>query len=275
MSLINPGRSPSSNPIPAVGRHPSADGRLPVGQIPTAKNWTFSWQYWRQIEYFGLDKTDANWFVSLLEKLRILSSKNLDEFRRNGRERDTWRFHDINWSQKNIPIRRRDLDWLDSSILDNDAEFPMVQFQVSQALGRIVGFFGVDHVFHIVLLDPHHNLQPSKSYNYQVAPCSPLSCNYSALLRRVAAVSESCGSCQHAAALVDLKAHRLLAPFEVVMFHCDAEVSAEAEELYELGCAEGPYDVFKEGIRVLSDAFLSADEPAAAADGGQPSESQH
>ncbi len=35
-------------------------------------------------------------------------------------------------------------------------------------MGRVVGFFDEDRVFNVVLLDPLHNIQPSKTYNYRV-----------------------------------------------------------------------------------------------------------
>jgi hypothetical protein len=42
---------------------------------------------------------------------------------------------------KNIPIQRIDFDWIERKILENEDEYPFLQFQVSTALGRVVGFF--------------------------------------------------------------------------------------------------------------------------------------
>lgn len=130
------------------------------------KKWTFSFQYWKQIEFFGLDKSNPSWFVSLIEKLKDLSGKDVKNFVSTGEQRDAWRYHNINWNQTNIPIQREDLDWLDKDYRENEAEYPIVQFQVSQALGRVVGFWDENSVFNILLLDPLHNIQPSKRYNY-------------------------------------------------------------------------------------------------------------
>ncbi|WP_157667053.1 hypothetical protein [Vibrio alginolyticus] len=99
------------------------------------KKWTFSFQYWKQIEFFGLDKSNPSWFVSLIEKLKDLSGKDVKNFVSTGEQRDAWRYHNINWNQTNIPIQREDLDWLDKDYRENEAEYPIVQFQVSQALG--------------------------------------------------------------------------------------------------------------------------------------------
>ena len=144
--------------------------------------WVFSFRYWEQIEYFGLDTRNTKWFVSFLEKLKDLSKENrnfiLDDYQCQQR----LRYHKINWNQKNIPIKRGDLSWIDAVYLDNSDEYEFYQFQISQALGRIIGFWDENLVFNIVLLDPLHNIQPSKNYGYKVDGCKPLSCNYSQLL---------------------------------------------------------------------------------------------
>ena len=75
------------------------------------------------------------------------------------------RFHPISWDAKNIPIARSELDWLGDYSSD---DFPLVQFHLSKAMGRVVGFFDEDHVFNVVLLDPLHNLQPAKGFGYRV-----------------------------------------------------------------------------------------------------------
>lgn len=144
--------------------------------------WVFSFRYWEQIEYFGLDTQDPKWFVSFLEKVKDLSKENrnfiLDDYQCQQR----LRYHKINWKQKNIPISRSDLSWVDTVYLDNSDEYEFYQFQISQALGRIIGFWDENLIFNIVLLDPLHNIQPSKNYGYKIDKCSRLSCNYTELL---------------------------------------------------------------------------------------------
>ncbi|MBF4448927.1 hypothetical protein ERJ76_25315 [Vibrio anguillarum] len=76
----------------------------------------------------------------MLEKLRELCGKKVEDFISNEGEKGSWRYHKINWNQKNIPIQRGDLEWVDKVYRDNPDDYPLLQFQVSTALGRVVGF---------------------------------------------------------------------------------------------------------------------------------------
>jgi len=169
------GRKPRIN----VGSAPES-GFAPTeeGGVPRERLWNFSFRFWRQVENFGFDgaELDTNWFVSLLDQLRNLSSETVDELRRgrDSRKVDVLRYHEINWQQPHIPLQRRDFDWLPKDLLENEVEFPFYQFQISTGNGRVVGFWDESDVFHILLLDPRHNLQPSKNFNYRVDPCSPM-----------------------------------------------------------------------------------------------------
>jgi len=168
---------------PVVGPIPRKDQKTPVTTKPKGlRCWAFSFRFWRQIEFFGLDKAQPSWFVSLLERLTELSGLSVDEFRSDYSAKSYHRYHEIDWNQKNIPIARSDLHWIDRDYLDNPDEYPLAQFMISKALGRVVGFWDENDVFNIVLLDPLHNIQPSQIHNYRVDPCSPLSCQYTSLL---------------------------------------------------------------------------------------------
>ena len=58
---------------------------------------------------------------------------------------------------------------MDKEVIENEEDYPFFQFQISTGLGRIIGFWDENYrFFNIVLLDPKHNLQPSKNYNYKV-----------------------------------------------------------------------------------------------------------
>jgi len=169
------------------------DQLSPVVPETGEKKWVFSFRFWRQIEFFGLDKSESKWFVSLLEKLTDLSKIEINKFISDKQTKNSYRYHHINWNQKNIPIQRKELKWIESDYLENEEEFPLVQFQISRALGRIVGFWDENSVFNIVLLDPLHNIQPSKDFNYKVDPCNPLSCQYTSLLLDITAMrSKTC-----------------------------------------------------------------------------------
>src|SRR5690606_27420821 len=149
------------------------------------------------------------WFVSLLERLQDVSSKSIEEFETNRKERGDYRYHVIDWDARNIPIKRSDLNWIDKDILTNEVEFPFYQFQISKANGRIVGFWDAKQtIFHIVLLDPKHNIQPSKYFDYRVDNTSLLPCKYTSLLAEIDRVKSKkcfCEKCTFKNELVNLQ----------------------------------------------------------------------
>jgi len=165
-------------------------GGIPVVNVPLipdnfkqAPKWAFSFKYFHQIPYFGLSESDTKWFVSLLNRLRDLCKHEIETFFRDYTTRDAYRYHKIDWETKNIPIQRDECNWIDKHYLSNNEDYPFIQFQISQSLGRVIGFWDESHtVFHIVLLDPLHNMQPAQSFNYKVDDCYPLSCHHSSLL---------------------------------------------------------------------------------------------
>jgi hypothetical protein len=158
---------------PSIGPAPREDGAPPKEKL-----WKFSFRFWRQIDNFGFNgaNLDVGWFVSLLDQLKTLSQETVDAIRRgrDSRKADVLRYHEINWSQRNIPLQRHDFDWLPGDFLNNEAEYPFYQFQISTGNGRIVGFWDDEDVFNMLLLDPRHNMQPSNDFNYRVDPCNSM-----------------------------------------------------------------------------------------------------
>lgn len=118
----------------------SSDKPKIPSQDPNTLKTTFSFKYFKQIDYFGLDRVDSKWFVSLLDRLSEFSTENITDFLSNRQKKEAYRFHPINWNQKNIPIKIHHLNWVDSAYIDNQDSYPMMQFQISKAFGRIVGF---------------------------------------------------------------------------------------------------------------------------------------
>ncbi|MDM1295303.1 hypothetical protein HX021_13525 [Sphingobacterium sp. N143] len=168
-----------------------AAGVLPKHNKPVSNykpnhnsGWAFSFKYFRQIEYFGLKDESSNWFAALLLRLQDISSKEINVFNTNLQEKEGYRYHLIDWNSRNIPIKRDDLNWIDENIIKNEVEFPFYQFQISKANGRVVGFWDVNQtIFHVVLLDPKHNIQPAGGkYNYRVDKTSVLPCKYTSLI---------------------------------------------------------------------------------------------
>ena len=129
---------------------------------------TFSFKYFGQQDYFGIGDTDASWLANLLDRMKDLSNKTakiLDD----PSERKSYRLHPIDWSAKNCPITINNLLSVPQNIKDNIEDNFFWQFQLSKGTGRVVGFFDENFsIFYVVLLDPKHNIQPSKDYGYSV-----------------------------------------------------------------------------------------------------------
>ena len=244
---------------PAVGSVPKSQ-KIILSPPARLSKWAFSFRFWRQIEYFGLDKSSTAWCVSLLERLAQLSDLQVDDFLSDGAAKDAWRYHDIDWNQKNIPIKRHVLDWIHKDYLDNEEDYPLVQFQISLALGRVIGFWDENRVFCVVLLDPLHNMQPSKSHSYRLDPCSPLSCEYTSLLLQIQeAKSFECPvtGCKARDALNAIPSNLLRR--EVVVASLSPENSDWIHSLIASGKASSLESIIEEGAFVIEEETLVLD----------------
>ncbi|GHT52547.1 hypothetical protein AGMMS49982_13060 [Bacteroidia bacterium] len=158
------------------------------------KELSFSFLHFRQIKNFEIGDCPSKWHISLLERLSILTPDILE----NNKGSNALRCHPIDWSCRNIPIQRTDLNWLPNEILINDGDFPMMQISLSTGTGRIVGYFDKNFsVFYIVLLDPKHNLQPSIKTNYQIQPTTIGISQYDDLLSKFENISKLAKKCPH------------------------------------------------------------------------------
>jgi hypothetical protein len=176
--------------------------QIPIPQVkPTITKFAFSLQFFNQIKYFQIGQQHPSWYISLIERLQELSSKKREAFIKDVVEKQNFRYHEINWSGEGVPIKRSDLNWVDEYYLKNEEEYPFVQFHVSQALGRVVGFWDENNIFQIVLLDPLHNIQPSKRFSYKVNDTHFMSCQMSSLLIDIKKIQakikedSSCNTC--------------------------------------------------------------------------------
>lgn len=150
-----------------TGKPQKAISLIPQGE-KGLKYLSFSFIYCDQQDYFGYGDQDASWFATLQDRLKDLSGKT-SAILESPSERDAYRLHPINWKAKNCPISINDLKSVPKVIKDNAESDFFWQFQLSKGNGRVVGFFNEDSsIFYIVLLDPKHNIQPSKDYGYQV-----------------------------------------------------------------------------------------------------------
>lgn len=146
------------------------------------KTWNFSFKYFKQIENFGLGDTNSKWFVSLLEKLRDLCNDDFENFEKDHKLKNDNRYHEIDWNNKNIPIQRHELIWINKEIIENSEDYKFYQFQISKSLGRVIGFWKEDYsTYYIVFLDTKHNMQPSKYNNYKITDTTILNSEYTLL----------------------------------------------------------------------------------------------
>ncbi|WP_455587789.1 hypothetical protein [Bacteroides sp.] len=157
----------------------------------------FSFSYFKQIPNFGIGGCTSKWHTGLLERLSALGNMTPQEALEENKGSDALRCHPIDWNAQNIPIQRNNLNWLPKDILENEAEFPIMQFSISTGTGRIVGFFDRESsVFHVVLLDPNHNIQPSKKTNYQIQPTTQGISQYDELLNKLENIKKIVQDCK-------------------------------------------------------------------------------
>lgn len=198
-----------------------------VKDIKKDQEWSFSFKYYKQIDFFGLDNTDPKWFVSLLEKLSDFSKIDRESFFKDHKFKSDNRYHKINWEATNIPIKKEELNWIESEILSNEDEFPFLQFQISKALGRVVGFWNSNlTIFNIVLLDPKHNIQPAGGkYNYRVDEANVLTCKYTYLITKLDEVKSQPCNCDNCS--IHKKIHEIQEDF-----HCENFVYFQLDDEY-------------------------------------------
>lgn len=240
--------------------HPVDEAREEVkkvtrtGKEPKDRLWSFSFRYWTQLKYFGLkgEGIDMPWVVSVLERLKQLSADYVETVLKNHAMKGQLRFHPIDWQAQNIPIGQTDISGLPAHYT-NSPEFALHQFQVSTGKGRVVGFFDENWVFNIVLLDPLHNLQPSKHFDYAVDPCWPLSCELTSLCEGIKEGIAQCTTygCQ-AAKQVALLAHgheQHHEQFEILMVKVKDQTQLQwAKELVAQGKVASIAEIFEAGL---------------------------
>ena len=161
---------------------PAAVGYLEVPGKQSSKEepcWVFSFKYFKRIDKFclGHEKFSASWMASLLDRIGILSGvkvKDIVEGPPNMKK--DWHWHRVDWNAKNIPVQRRDLDWVPAGIPSEE----FYQIKIQDGAGRLIGFL-VDNVFNVVLLDSMHNMYPSSRVQHQVREARLVRCRYDQL----------------------------------------------------------------------------------------------
>ena len=238
--------------------------KIDPGKIEEPILWNFSFRFLnneQMSEYFGLDAIDSSWFVSFMERLRDLCRQKKDSFIAGSELCEAYRYHPINWNQKNIPIRRDQMKWIDEKFLVNDEEYPMLQFQISTALGRIVGFWDEKQIFNIVLIDRYHNLQPSSRYNYQITRTRKGDNVISKVMNVVKGAIQGCTkkSCSLQDSYEDIHSRAMASTEKAsAIVHINDDEYDEIEKLISEGHAHSVEDILSYGITAMRDALQAA-----------------
>ena len=206
---------------------------------------TFSFKYFTQQEYFGIGDQDATWFANLFERIKDLSGKTRTIIE-NPTDRDAYRLHPIDWNAKNCPITIGDLLSVPQNIKDNAEDDFFWQFQLSKGTGRVVGFFNEDFTtFYIVLLDPKHNIQPSRDYGYSVDETTAAITEYERIQMCIVDVIKGCGKCStdcKNCPLPQLKEEYIRSG--VFYASIDSELKEQYKELIESGEFQEKFEEF-------------------------------
>lgn len=206
---------------------------------------TFSFKYFGQQEYFGIGDMNASWFANLLDRIKDLSNKTgkiLDD----KKEREAYRLHPIDWNAKGCPISIDDLLYVPQNIKDNVEDNFFWQFQLSKGTGRVVGFFDESNtIFYVVLLDPKHNIQPSKDYDYSVNKTKTAYTEYERIQMRIAdAVKKIPIQCKSVKECPLSNINEEYNRSDVFYANIDPELKAKYEELIQSGEFQTKFENF-------------------------------
>ena len=236
-----------------VGNVPK-QSRKPIlaGPATKVKHWAFSFRYWKQTENFGLGECDNKWFVSLLDRLEQMSHEKVDDTKSNPTLAQAMRLHGIDWNAKNIPICKSDIDWVASVYSDNLEEYPILQFQLSMATGRVVGFFDDAGIFNIILLDPKHNIQPAQRFGYKVDKTSVGYSEISSLLKVIDEKRCRCSACADAGDLHS-EFQKELRSYTggAILLHWDSDQLNRFTKLVNSGAVQDFSDLFEYALDEL------------------------
>ncbi|MFA6062878.1 MAG: hypothetical protein WC736_09780 [Gallionella sp.] len=228
-------------------------------QLRENQRWSFSFRFFEERKDFGLDSAliGKKWVLSVVYRLQELSKLTISQVMESRDVVDgTLRIHNINWDHKNTPIKRADLTSIEPEYLDNPEEFPIIQFAVSKAEGRIIGFFDEDNSFQVVLLDPLHNAQPAKRNEYKVRFCKPLGCEITGLRHEAKKAIEkiqgrSCSCARELTSSLDWSESST--GVALIITSDDDKIFKDADEIISMGKAASYTDIVETGIYTLLD----------------------
>ena len=238
--------------IPKIAR--DADRKeIRTPQRPGKERWAFSFRFLRQIDLFGWGDQNSGWFVGLVEKLTELSKLTTDEVVSDLGVRDVWRFHPVKWTSTDCPLRRENLTWIDTEYRDNSDEYPIYQFQLTVSTGRVIGFWDENRTFNVILLDPMHNLQPSKDFDFRVRTTKVHASSYGNLLDAIMSVKKA--ECQNheCARNVAISALGKRDADGIIITRVDDARLARIYAIMELYDCSSVLDIFDAGLSTLEE----------------------
>jgi len=214
---------------------------------------SFGFSYFKQIEYFGLNRSSTSWSVSFLERLSVLSKEKWDDLTGDPTKAQSFRFHSVDWNAKRAPIAQKDLTWLPQDYISNP-DFPFYQFHVSKALGRFMGFRDEAGVFQIVLVDPLHNLQPTKVYGYRVRSCGLQDSDLDIFRANVDQALQTAKCSPDECALISGLQALQFDEYDVLLLQLAKSDLEMAKKLIQEGKCKSLYDAFMAGLLALTDS---------------------
>lgn len=130
------------------------ESRIKAGTPETPKLMSFSFRHMdRRHERFNYSTRDSAYFCKVIERLSALSDCTVLQLQ--AERSPALRAHPISWDETSEPDGFSHLN-------EQLRESRPYQFSISSnAHGRVHGFF-LDHVFHVVWLDPDHCLYPGQ-----------------------------------------------------------------------------------------------------------------
>lgn len=226
---------------------PSKLPNLDIRVRPKDSKIKFSFSYFKEISNFQIGGCNSTWFVSLIERLTILSEKESSFFLEGNRGGKSLRWHEINWNAKNIPLERSVCTWVPEQYLNNNRDYPFFQFSISTGTGRVIGFFNIDYtVFYIVLLDPHHNLQPSKDFKYKVTSTRQIPTEYDQLLKEYDCICDEVKKCVADKPCKAKEAKQIAQLYNIVYARLDDDLLELYEQQIESG--KSMHDILENGL---------------------------
>lgn len=177
---------PNKNPQKALSPEKSLRKNL-INGVKREDKVSFSFRFYKQIDNFGITGKKDVWMSGLLKQLSVLSNMNADELLGDKKLKGDLRMHGIIWEVGKTALKKSDFNDIPEEFHVDTEECPIMQFQISKATGRVIGFFNENHtVFYIVFLDPNHNAQLCKYNDYKLRKIDPCESEIDDLMARIA-----------------------------------------------------------------------------------------